>query len=295
MPEKLNLDEQQVICLRKEGLTQKEISEKLGCSPSSIGSIIKKYPEIFPPVKRAVSLDEQEVIRFYKQGFSQDKIAKKFNCAQATIGKILKRHGVESLFGKQTTEDRLKSKILINPTSGCHEYQGGLNKGYGVFSVNGKTKLAHRVAYELFKGGIPLNLHVCHTCDNPKCCNPDHLFVGTAAENMSDKVKKGRQAKWTTQWMGIITEDQQAEIFRLRQQGLTYREIGERVGIKKDSVWRHTSKLGIASKKKIVVNEEVKQKMIQLKSLGLTHKEIAKELGLYANAISYHLNKTKAR
>ncbi len=72
------------------------------------------------------------------------------------------------------------------------------NKGYGAFSwtdiESGRLiqERAHRISYRLFTGQIPNNLFVLHTCDNPACCNPDHLFLGTKADNNRDMVEKGR-------------------------------------------------------------------------------------------------------
>lgn len=67
--------------------------------------------------------------------------------------------------------------------------------GYGRFRLRPKTLLAHRVAWELANGPIPAGMCVLHKCDNPKCCNPAHLFLGTKAENNDDRDKKERQAK----------------------------------------------------------------------------------------------------
>ena len=71
--------------------------------------------------------------------------------------------------------------------------KGKDRKGYGQFHY-GKdaTYKAHRISYELFNHPIPNGLHVCHTCDVPSCINPEHLWTGTNAENMQDKMKKGR-------------------------------------------------------------------------------------------------------
>lgn len=82
---------------------------------------------------------------------------------------------------------------LIVLEDGCWEWSHSRNsEGYGNIWVDKKCKKAHRVSYELHFGPIPEGLLVCHHCDNPPCCNPDHLFLGTDADNTQDKVNKGR-------------------------------------------------------------------------------------------------------
>ena len=77
--------------------------------------------------------------------------------------------------------------------SDCWRYTGARDKnGYGQFKVNGKQWKAHRFSYTHFNGQIGEGLHVCHTCDNPTCVNPKHLFVGTAKDNVLDMHKKHR-------------------------------------------------------------------------------------------------------
>ena len=91
-----------------------------------------------------------------------------------------------------TTEERLRSKLA--PTvGGCLEFSGYLNPdGYGRFRVGNRMPAAHRVAYELWVGTIPAGLYVLHHCDNPPCCNPEHLFAGTQQDNVDDMFAKGR-------------------------------------------------------------------------------------------------------
>lgn len=82
--------------------------------------------------------------------------------------------------------------VSAGPTA-CWPWTRGRHKaGYGC--VSGRW-YAHRLAYEIARGPIPTGLHVLHRCDNPPCCNPAHLFLGTAADNSADKVAKGRQSR----------------------------------------------------------------------------------------------------
>jgi len=91
--------------------------------------------------------------------------------------------------------ERLLKRISINDVTGCWNWTGALDeKGYGLMSVKKRTKRVHRMAYEFYRGPIPEGLFVCHKCDNPKCFNPAHLFVGTALDNNRDREAKGRGA-----------------------------------------------------------------------------------------------------
>lgn len=77
--------------------------------------------------------------------------------------------------------------------NGCWEWQGATNgHGYGQLGYNGKRTTAHRLSYELSNGEIPAGVLVRHTCDNPPCCNPAHLILGTHLDNAADRVARGR-------------------------------------------------------------------------------------------------------
>jgi hypothetical protein len=126
----------------------------------------------------------------------------------------------------KTLEERFWEKVIVGD-DGCWEWTGSRNKyGYGVIGINWKTKLTHRVAYELKNGPIPEGLFVCHHCDNPCCVRPDHLFLGSQKDNMIDMVKKGREGT------SKLKESQVIEIRRLYKTGLfTQQELGNKFGV----------------------------------------------------------------
>lgn len=90
-------------------------------------------------------------------------------------------------------EERFKSYISPCPNTGCWFWTGTGNGDYGFFRKPGGYYYAHRVAYELFNGQIGDGLLVRHSCDVPICVNPDHLLVGTQADNLVDMDARGRR------------------------------------------------------------------------------------------------------
>lgn len=90
-------------------------------------------------------------------------------------------------------------KVNVQGLDECWDWTGRVgSSGYGNFRSGPRHQLssgAHRVSYELTRGGIEKGYQVCHSCDNRLCCNPTHLFQGTSQDNHDDKVKKHRQAK----------------------------------------------------------------------------------------------------
>lgn len=96
---------------------------------------------------------------------------------------------------KRTLAERLVFNVEtgVSPID-CWGYRGSLDKdGYGSISIGRKTLRAHRVSWEIFRGPIPKGLLVCHHCDHPWCTNPQHLFLGSALDNLRDCSRKKRR------------------------------------------------------------------------------------------------------
>ncbi len=91
----------------------------------------------------------------------------------------------------ENIQARFLAKVL--KTESCWIWQAAIGTtGYGNFQYEGNIQGSHRVSYQLFKGSIPKNLCVLHTCDERSCVNPDHLWLGTKGDNARDAVAKGR-------------------------------------------------------------------------------------------------------
>lgn len=121
--------------------------------------------------------------------------------------------------------------------SGCWEWQGSERtpgRGYGQMKIARKNCSAHRVSYEVFCGEIGEGLFVCHCCDNPKCVNPEHLFLGTHADNVADQVAKRRQVLGTVNGRAKLSE---ADVQAIRAaEGVTQKDLAARFGICRQQV-----------------------------------------------------------
>lgn len=146
--------------------------------------------------------------------------------------------------------------------SGCIEWTGVTAKSngrdshrYGRVTIGDRKFLAHRVAFERASGPIPAGMLVLHRCDNTRCCNPAHLFLGTHADNMADMRAKGRSrrcandkpARGESHGFAKLTEHAVAEIRKARAGGVTTVELGRLYGVHHSVIsrvargvtWRH--------------------------------------------------------
>jgi hypothetical protein len=145
-----------------------------------------------------------------------------------------------------SVSERFWSKVQVGTAGECWPWMAACrnaNEGYGAFWLNGRHQPAPRVALMLTGTPVPTGMEVCHRCDNPPCCNPAHLFVGTRQDNNEDKVCKNRHAHGVTHGNALLTSADVDEIRRQvtlgaadrrstrRDKPYSYRAIAERFGI----------------------------------------------------------------
>jgi hypothetical protein len=137
---------------------------------------------------------------------------------------------------------RKKFERCVKKSEGCWLWTGGLNdKGYGRIKVSGEGAIiqrAHQLSWILSGNEIPEGLFICHSCDNPACVNPSHLFVGTAKDNTTDAVKKGRMAFGERQGQHKLTGSDVVSI-RLRYipRVCSQRKLAAEFGVHQHTIW----------------------------------------------------------
>ena len=134
---------------------------------------------------------------------------------------------------KLTLREKFLAKVCREPASGCWLWQGMVRPdGYGVAIFEGKARGAHRVAWMLFRGEIAREIVVCHKCDVRACVNPEHLFLGTPADNARDMKEKGRHPRGENIRSAKLTTDQVSQIKTLLAEDRMYmREIALQFGV----------------------------------------------------------------
>lgn len=143
----------------------------------------------------------------------------------------------------EKTEVRFWEKVRSS-RDGCWEWSGCLlqSGGYGCISIQRDRKTvayrANRMSWEIHFGEIPGGIVVCHKCDNPKCVRPDHLFLGTHADNGADMARKLRGTCGKKNRHAKLSDSRVADIRTRAQSGERYASIARSHGVTKNTVWR---------------------------------------------------------
>ena len=134
-------------------------------------------------------------------------------------------------------ENRFWKKVDKNGPNGCWNFTGAkLRGGYGgIKRKDGAQLKAHRFSYELHNGPIPIDLCVCHICDNPACVNPAHLFLGTVRENTHDMIAKGRKVVSSGSKNGMAKLSNN-DVSKIRNDQRNQRDIANDYGISQSQV-----------------------------------------------------------
>jgi predicted XRE-type DNA-binding protein len=212
------------------------------------------------------------------------------------------------LYHKESTEmlgmvvtdqerERFEEKVEQSTPGACWEWTAHRQPdGYGMFRCDGQMRLAHRVAYTIHRGEIPAGKYVCHRCDNPGCVNPDHLFVGTQADNMGDAKAKGRHAHGESNNYAKLTVKKVKRIRELWATGqITQVELGRAFGVTGAAInhvvqghtWQHVDGQIVPPQPyRKITDEQVGEVRRLLDEGHLTQMEIAGRLGISQGHVS---------
>jgi hypothetical protein len=141
----------------------------------------------------------------------------------------------------KTLIDRFNAKYQVDTATGCWLWIASTaGAGYGQIKLPGQRKqiYAHRLSYLYHKGEIPDGQEVCHSCDTPRCVNPDHLFLGTSGDNHMDMKAKDRHTRGERNNQHKLTEREVEQMFDMAQAGLSTHRIAKAFGIGQMSAWR---------------------------------------------------------
>lgn len=141
-------------------------------------------------------------------------------------------------------EERFRRIGWTVSDSGCWEWNGIKRRGYGMINSGKRNSKGHhipliasRVAWTLHYGEIPEDMFICHTCDNPPCVNPDHLFLGTQHENNSDMAQKKRTLNGERRPQSKLTDNEVEEIRRKYVEGgISQQVLGKQYGVSQSAV-----------------------------------------------------------
>lgn len=188
--------------------------------------------------------------------------------------------------------------------SGCWEWIGYINpSGYGQAYDHRKDKScrAHRLSYELFKGEIPPGLLICHSCDNKKCVNPDHLSIGTPAKNTRDMVERGLSVRGRLRFR-VHSVEKAKKCFDLWKSGIGIERIAKDLNLSYVTVYYLVKKFGkysefnfkshevLSNKQRprfTSISKEKCEEVISLRKKGKTYLEIKNITGVKKTSAMY--------
>lgn len=206
----------------------------------------------------------------------------------------------------QATEEQILERLKMHfeknviRQDGCWDWKGYIARnGYAEIarSKNFSIKHAHRISWMIHKGKIPEGLFICHKCDNPKCTNPDHLFIGTHQDNNKDRDEKGRTIKGEKVASSILNDEQVREIKNLLSLDHSTSEIAKKFAIStttakrinNGTLWKHipwpTEKKGNGKIDGRKLSEVQVREIKKLLKLGVPCSKLGRDYGVTKEAI----------
>lgn len=189
--------------------------------------------------------------------------------------------------------ERFWSKVDKQGSTECWPWTASVvkNLGYGQFGMGGTMMRSHRVAWELSNGPIPAGMFVLHKCDNPPCCNPQHLFLGTQTDNMQDALAKGRHGHGTIggprKYSDALIKKALAEYESDDYMGLT--AIATKYQISETHLRRLADKHGVVIRKKFLKlsPDETKEIRELYRTGNVTYAALGERYGVNQSMIGY--------
>lgn len=146
--------------------------------------------------------------------------------------------------------ERFITKIDKSDDSGCWIWRGTYfqGKNRGAFWMEGRLRLASRVSWELLRGPIPDGKMICHHCDNGRCVNPDHLYIGDQKSNMRDRQVRNRTNRWDKRYNFVQTPELEEKVRTMRVDGMRIADICSTLGIGRTTYYRMANRGVIGEK-----------------------------------------------
>jgi hypothetical protein len=137
-------------------------------------------------------------------------------------------------------KERFEAKIDIQPDDKCWIWKGRYSaNGYGSFDWKNRPHIASRMSYRIYKGDVPEHLFVCHSCDNPQCVNPGHLWLGTPKDNVDDCIQKGRARPFPLKRLGREVNTAKLDevaVREIRKSSENLRALGRKYGVSSTAI-----------------------------------------------------------